>query len=194
MKQVVLTIGPQGTGKSTFCHQVIKSHPEILMVSRDAILVEMFGSAYLDSYSGGHWAALEKMWEIVKTYMSRAEVLMILDCWNCIPEERREITKNLKTLGVDRIGAWYFVTPEDVCLRWYMGRTQSELKKAGPQWKNFREEGMRDSFLRHYEWFHSERVDCSQGFDFIIKLNPLEPPSFDALFKLKTSKVQNVSQ
>ena len=47
MKTVILTVGPRGAGKSNFCNQIVQSHSEIVLVSRDAILIELFGSIYL---------------------------------------------------------------------------------------------------------------------------------------------------
>lgn len=195
MRQVVLTVGPQGAGKSAFCNQIVQSHPEVVMVSRDAILVELFGNAYLDSYSGGHYIALEKMWEKIAEHMKRDEITMILDCWNGFARERHEITDKLRSLGVERIGNWYFVTPEADCLGWYMKEVMSETPKKDPKWEKFRQESRRSEFQRCYKLFHSQPINIDQGFDFITKINPLESPPFESLFQLAVSNIiQKVHQ
>src|ERR1035437_695399 len=104
MKQVILTVGPQHIGKSTFCNKVITLNPEITLVSRDSILTELFGSAYLDSYSSGHFIALEKMWEIMESHLKETDKTIILDCWNGQNKERKTIIESIKKLGATRIG------------------------------------------------------------------------------------------
>lgn len=56
MKTVMLTLGPRGAGKTTFCRKVVRARPEVAFVERDAVLVELFGSAALSPYTG--WYAM----------------------------------------------------------------------------------------------------------------------------------------
>jgi len=183
MRQVILTVGPQGVGKSTFCDQIVKSYPEIVLVSRDAILMELFGEVYLDSYSSGHYVALERMWELVAEHMRRDDVTIVLDCWNGFAEERRKITKKLRSLKTDMIGAWYFITPKDISLGWRMEKVRAENEGKDTRWKKIWEDIKRDSFLHDYQLFHSQPINCGQGFNFIVKINPLNPPPFESLFQ-----------
>lgn len=187
MKTVILTVGPRGAGKSNFCNQIVQSHSEIVLVSRDAILIELFGSIYFSAYSGGHWVALEKIWEIIAEYMQQSEVLMILDCWNGFANERIIITKKLRSLGVERIVAWYFITPEDACLKWFMEEIKDEIKSKNlnknPKWIKLHKEAKQESYLHDYRLYHSQPVDSTQGFDFIKKINPLEPLPFELLLR-----------
>jgi GTPase SAR1 family protein len=189
MRQVVLTVGPQHVGKSTFCKEIIKSHPETVLVSRDAILTDLFGSPYLDGYSGGHFIALEKMWKMMARQLKRRSVVIILDCWNGPNNERCEITRKLRDLGTEIIGAWYFVTPEEACLGWYMEKVLADKHAKSPEWEKFRQETSRVSFLDHYRYFYeAARVNHRQGFDFVMKINPLEPPPFESLFRTSISE------
>ncbi len=182
MKHVILTVGPQCVGKSTFCNKIIQAHPEIILISRDAILMELFGKIYLDKYSGGHYIALEKMWEKVTEQLQK-DSLIILDCWNDSAEKRKTITEKLRSLGAQRIDAWYFVTPENTCVKWYMKEVSSEIKTVNPKWGKLQQESMCDQFCRCYEFFHSQTVDHTQGFDFIKKIDPLETPTFEMLLR-----------
>lgn len=183
MKTVILTAGPRWSGKSTFCNQIVQSHSEIVLVSRDAILIELFGSIYFSAYSGGHWIALKKIWEIIAEYIKQSEILMILDCWNGFANERIIITKKLRSLGVESIGAWYFITPEDVCLKWFMREIEGEIKSKSSKWIKFHKEVKQESYLHDYRLYHSQPVDSTQGFDFIKKINPLEPLPFELLLQ-----------
>jgi len=173
MKTAILTVGPRWSGKSTFCNQIIRSRSEIVLVSRDAILIELFGSTCISPYSGGHGFALEKMWEITTEYMQRNEMLMILDCWNGFAEERNEITKKLRSIEIERIIAWYFITPEDVCLRWFMEDAEDEIKKEKSKYRELYIKSKQTSYLHDYQLYHSQPVDFIQGFDCIRKINPV---------------------
>jgi len=183
MVKVVLTIGPQHIGKSTFCHKVIKENPEIVLISRDVILEELFGSAYLDSYSGGHYVALEKMWEIVRENLHKKVEKIILDSWNGPDKEREVIIEKLRALNVENVGAWYFKTHRETCLEWHMKKALAEEPKKDEKWEKIRLNSARESFLKYYDFFYKNaNVNCEQGFDFIREINPLEKFSIEELF------------
>lgn len=61
LKEVILPVGPQGSGKSAFCEKAVELDPNIVLISRDKILIELFGTVFLDSYSGGHFHAYDVM-------------------------------------------------------------------------------------------------------------------------------------
>jgi len=182
-KLAILTIGPQGAGKSTFCEEILRTHPEILSVSRDKILMELFGDVFLSPYTGGHEIGYKVMWERVADCLTRDETTLILDCWNGPREELKGICDALRSLGVRTVGGWYFVTPEDACLAWRMKKVMAEPAKEDPKWERFRQNSARDGFLEHFRFFHSHPVDLSHGLDFLVKIDPLNPPPFDALFR-----------
>lgn len=116
MKRVILTVGPQGSGKSTFCEGIAAAYPDIIIVSRDAILLEMFGSVWLSPHTGEHYAGKEKMWKILSKHLTCDSATVILDCWNGSADERLAITNKLRELGANKIEAWRFTTPEETCV------------------------------------------------------------------------------
>jgi predicted kinase len=172
MKEAFLTIGPIGSGKSTFCNEVAKKEPGFVLVSRDAILIEMFGTVWLDSYTGGHFEAYERMWKEVEKHLATAGSLaVILDCWNGFARERRDIARRLRYLGAERVVGLYFTTPEDTCVTW---RTAKEAGKTGLD---------KDAYMRDYRLFHSQPINIQQGFDSIVNIDPSRNPGPGLLLK-----------
>ncbi|TAK57948.1 hypothetical protein EPO17_00630 [Patescibacteria group bacterium] len=182
LKHAILTVGPQYVGKSTFCKKIVCAHPEVVYVSRDEILTEMFGSVWLSEYSGQHLLGWEKMWKIVAQQLQKNEVTIILDTWNSSPSDREKIVGKLRLLGVDRITAWRFVTPERACFRWSLKR---EPFKPGSstKWTKFRLRARRDASRKVYQNFHSQPLGDNL-FDQVVEINPLEPQPVD-LFRLQ---------
>ena len=64
--QVILTVGPRASGKSTFCNAVIGTNKSVELISRDQILTELFGKTNLSPYDGCHEVGGEKMWEQIE--------------------------------------------------------------------------------------------------------------------------------
>lgn len=181
MKQVILTIGPQHIGKSTFCNKIIDSHPDLTLISRDGILVELFGSPYLSPYTGGHYIGYEVMWERIEEHLKKNEVTIILDCWNGPDNERKNIVEKLRLLGVDTVGAWYFITPRETCLEWEIEKVEQKKDWRNEEWRIRKLAIAKENFLEHYDHFY-KNAHPGEEFDFIVKLNPLAPPTFDTLF------------
>jgi predicted kinase len=182
MKTVILTAGPQGAGKSTYCEQVIKAHPDVQLLSRDKLLNELFGSAWLDPYSGGHYYAMEQLWQRIRTSLKqKAESFtLILDCWNGSPRERSLIVTKLREFGADEVVAWYFITPLEHCVRWFMDREcQDEDKKWGREQQEI-------SCRYDFHLFHELATDLKQGlgFDCIKHINPTQLQLFPDIFPL----------
>ena len=69
MRTVILTVGPRGSGKSTFCKKVIQLDPSIMMVSRDEIIKEHIGMTEIGWYSDIRYV-LDEMWKNLKHYVS----------------------------------------------------------------------------------------------------------------------------
>ncbi len=61
MRRVILTVGPRGAGKSCYCQEFVQNHPEVVLVSRDAILFDLFGKTEQDPYTGNHFVAYKRM-------------------------------------------------------------------------------------------------------------------------------------
>lgn len=123
MKKAILTSGPRGAGKTSFCREIIKQRPEVVLIERDAIFVELFGTVYTNRYTGEcHWG-MQKVWERVKESFWRDRCnTLVLDAWNGYPNERRAMVLKLREAGADYVELWYFVTAEELCLKQFISR------------------------------------------------------------------------
>jgi predicted kinase len=169
MKTVFLTSGPRGAGKSSYCKQVAERHPCVEIISRDEILTSLFGSTELNPYEGGHEYARKIFLEKVQTRLSsQKDSLILLDYWNGFPEVRKEIIKQLRKYGAERIIAWYFVTPLGICERWYMQK--DERRNEG--WiKDMRLHNYRKDFHLYHKLAANITDD---GFDAVVEINPCQ--------------------
>lgn len=161
MKIVYLTSGPRGSGKTAFVDHVITRHPEAHIVSRDDILVELFGKTSLCTYSGGHHIAIQTMTERLETLLGvEKDVKILLDCWNGFSRERRRLIKVLRDLGADRVYCWHFTLPLETCIRWFMSKKDSNgYSESGIKWD--------------YNLFYNESSSIeTDGFDVVIRIDP----------------------
>ncbi|MCP6726446.1 MAG: ATP-binding protein [Patescibacteria group bacterium] len=175
MREIIVTVGPQASGKSSFCERVVTLDPLIMLVSRDTILTELFGGTLLSSYTDAHMYALEQMWEVVEEQLKSSSLKMILDTWNGSSDERHQIIRKLRYLGADRITAWYFVTPIESVEAWFWQKPG--IAKIG-EMRTRKDEGLvfylEDAPRRDYEIFHRLASGItSEGFDAMVKINPL---------------------
>jgi predicted kinase len=176
MCEVILTVGPRASGKSTFCEQTVSFDPNIILLSRDKIMVELFGSTDINPYIDGHLTANEVLWDQIRSLLVRTPVpRIILDTWNGSSPERRHIIRRLKDLGAQKVIAWYFTTPAELVEEWFWKKPGiakiSEMKNRLGQGLTFYSD---DAPLRDHELFHDFASDISNdGFDEIIKINPL---------------------
>ncbi len=173
MRRVLLTVGPQCAGKSTYCQKVVAAHPEIVLISRDAILNELYGTPWLDKYTGGHLVGLELMWKRVAECLQKNSTTVILDTWNNHEYDRREITAKLRSLGAEIIEAWHFATPRKICLKWWFKREQPDFGQHKDKWKKICLQSHIHSYYDHYKYCQSQPVSLDQGFDSIKQINPL---------------------
>lgn len=177
MKTVVMTVGPQGAGKTTYCQNVVTANPGVKFLSVDLFFMERFGKIGFDPYTGEVNYAWNCFWEYVEQSLKQAEcdATILLDCWNPTASARRAIRERLKTYGAQRIVAWYFVTPSEVCGRWFSQRTyqiQNHWTAAGR---------VRDA-LRFYE--EADDVRKGIGFDSVHTINILQLQLFPHLYLL----------
>lgn len=177
MKTAILTVGPQGAGKTTFCEQAVTANPDIRYVSRDKVLLEMFGGAWLDPYTSAHLTGIERFWEIVQQILrdSIGDTKVILDLWNEDCSDRFRITRKLRDWDVDVIKAWYFVTPLETSMRWFFKREYEPAKKPS-KWDDLADALHRNSYTRVFRQFHdnAEDVKCRDYFDSAVGINPLQ--------------------
>jgi len=172
MKEVILTVGPQGAGKTTFCEKIIQAHPEIKYISRDAILVEMYDVSPHMLGSDECELGLAKMYdELQRELEEPGDTRIIIDCWCATKKERKAIIERIKFFdeGTHTIGAWHFITPEEKYLEWW------EVK-YGPAWTMT--VAMNTFAYRQY----ADKIEHSEGFNFIKEINLLKPPCFVHLF------------
>lgn len=180
MKRVILTVGPQGAGKSTYCEAVCRAHPEVVLISRDAILIELYGTVWLDSYSGGHLEGERIMWRRVRQQLKEPNLTLILDCWNGAAD-RPEMTATLRRFGADWIGVWQFMTPLETACEWFFARSPNDYSHLQPEHAARMHRLDRVYYCDAYTAFHRQSVSLEQGFDKIRQINPLDqlPPSLD---------------
>ncbi len=176
MKEVILPVGPQGSGKSLFCENAVVLDSNLVLISRDKILMELFGSVFLDSYSGGHYYASGVMWKKVRKHIRLTpEFRIILDTWNGTRQERAAIIQRLRKLGVKRVVAWYFVTPVETVSEWFWKKPEvaklSDMRNRQGQNLTFFSDNapIHDHALFH-EW--ASKID-SEGFDEVVWINPV---------------------
>jgi predicted kinase len=179
MKRVILTVGPQYAGKSTFCEKVIARFSDVVLVSRDKILIRMFGTVWLNSYAGGHYAALDVMWKEVSSHFERTELTLILDAWNGSAGERRAIVHKLRTIGASRVDGWHFITPLNTCLRWREVRDPSTASST--KWGKVSREIREDTYRRHHQGFNTEAIAQEAVFDSVRRFNSVNPIPMDVL-------------
>lgn len=175
MREIIVTVGTRASGKSTFCKKAVEADPSIIYISRDEILLELFGSTSLGSYSGGHTHAYDKIWETTKNHLIPKVVRIILDVWNENTEDRRWIIKRLRKHKVDQITAWYFTTPIRFVEEWFWLKPNiakmSEIINLQGQGFTFYS---KDAPRQDHRLFHQLAKDIdSDGFDEVIRINPV---------------------
>ncbi len=185
MRRAILTIGPQYVGKSTFCGRVLTARTDVTYVSRDDILNRLYGTVWLDSYSGGHHAALEEMWQEVAAHLnsaSAADKTLILDAWNGPRNERAAMVGKLRQLGADCVDGWHFVTPLKMCIAWSFEKNPIEIKN---KWSELRRDMRIESYSNIHRTFCGWDIAKEGVFDTVRRLNALDPIPED-LFNVTT--------
>lgn len=190
MKYAVLTVGPQGSGKSTFCEKVIAANPHVQLVSRDKILIEMFGTFRFDGYSGQYKEGWEELWKRVKTALRKDDALVIVDAWNDDALSRVKITHTLRRFGADLLAAWLFSVPQEVHTEWLFARWKQEnpSPEKSSAFREMSDKARRDSFRRHHQFFEESPVTDTEDFDFIRIINPQNPVPSDLFADIPVGK------
>ena len=169
LNTVILTIGPRGAGKTTFCKEIVRQRPDVAFVERDAILVELFGSASLSPYSGAHQQGYKVLSGKVRELLGSGSAIVLLDPWNGFPKEREILTAHVRSLGAKFVMGWYFVTSENVTTRQFMEREKSS---------GFQGFGTERNARADYQFYHRQPVALDQGFDVIVEIDPHQPTLF----------------
>lgn len=162
MKTVLLTSGPRGSGKSKYINEISRDCPELAVVSRDEILISLFGSTCLSPYEGGHHYAHNVMFGKVRECLSEnhpAE-LILLDCWNGYSGQRRSMISKLREMGAEKVICLYFSITEDLCVELF--------KLKADVGGSLSENSIRSD---HELYYHHARDIQDDGFDEIIIIN-----------------------
>lgn len=175
---VYLLVGQRGAGKNVYAEKILSKQPEILFISRDAVLTRLFGSTDLSPYSGqqGYGGAVTKRL-LRRTLSTRTGIKLVFDYWTGESDTRQSLNQWLRKHGAARVVALYFITPLSLVNEWFWKKPGiakiREMKARTNEGLCFFSE---DAPSRDYEMFHELASNiASDGFDEVIKINPLEP-------------------
>ena len=180
MKTVIMTVGPQGAGKTTFCEKAVVANPDIKLISVDTFFMEKFGKLGFDPYTGEVHYAWDCFWghlaECVASMGSKATVL--LDCWNPTKGARNRIRERLESYGAERVVAWYFVTTTQTCGRWFGAREHARRRTSLDL--------LQEMSSRNARIFHKDAEDVRQGvgFDAVHFIDPQQLRLFPEIFPI----------
>jgi predicted kinase len=176
-KTVYLLVGPRASGKSNYCDGLVAHQRDLVVVSRDAIMLQLFGSVHSNKYEGGHERAFEVMQEQLRTMLSaEGSIRLLLDAWTGTSRERKALISALRGYGATRVIALYFITPVEYVEKWFwlkpkIARIGEMREKQGQGYTFFGDDAPR----RDHELFHRFAADIdSDGFDRVIRVNPLQ--------------------
>ncbi len=170
--EVYLLVGPRGSGKSTYTKQ-FDGLNDTFVISRDEILIRLFGSTHLDSYSGGHQHGDEVMNRLLRRKLSTQNgVKIILDTWNGSNDERRRILEKLREYGATKVTAIFFSTRVEFVDAWFWRKpgivkfSERKTNKEGICYMDYAPK-------RDYELFHLYAAGIEHiGFDAIVYVDP----------------------
>jgi hypothetical protein len=174
---VYLLVGQRGAGKSYYANKLIRNNPKLTLVSRDEILVRLFGSVHRNSYMGDHHLAENEMHLLLKSGLAKqTDIRLILDTWTGEGLERNILINKLRKYGAKKVIALYFITSPDVVNLWFWEKPG--IAKA-EEWEEKKNEDLvffpEDTPLHDYKLFHLLASDIdSIGFDRVIRVNPQE--------------------
>lgn len=178
-KCVYLLVGQRGAGKSHYAQRLFASQPELVLVSRDEILMRKFGSVDTNSYGGEQRYSSRVMHRLLRFVIRTGTAdKIVLDCWTERSQDRSSLVQKLREYGADQVVAIYFMTPREVVSRWFWLKPgiakMSEMRDRRGEGLVFFSE---DAPLRDYDVFHSLAKDIeTDGFDSVIRIDPQFEP------------------
>jgi len=175
MNIVYLLVGQRGSGKSYYAKRIAENQSGLSVISRDEILVRLFGSADLGAYGGEHFFASEVMRRLLRRKLStQAGLRLMLDVWTGDGIERERLIAKLRQYGANRVVALYFITPLDAVSVWFwkkpgIARISKMKTKKGEGLVFFSD----DAPAHDYKVFHrlASSID-SNGFDQVVRVDP----------------------
>ena len=168
MKRIILTSGPRGAGKTKYIDNFLKNNPKIKLLSRDKLLMDLFGQTSLNPYEGGQEYATGLFFKNINENLKKyKDIDLIGDCWNGFPSERQSMVERFRNYGADRIICWKFMTPLDVCIDWFMRKEDVQGYSV-------------DSCKSDYALYHEKSANIEEdGFDQVYLTNPLQLELFN---------------
>lgn len=176
---VYLLVGPRGAGKSTYASAIVKERPDFFLMSRDAIIVELYGSEHTDPYSGAGYHAMNTLYARLNQKLSgETKKAIVLDCWTRDSQERQTLIARLREYGAGKVIALLLTTPLAFVEQWFwkkpgIAKMQDIGKLQGKGFVFY----MEDAPERDFALFHelAKNID-EDGFDQIIRVDPLQAP------------------
>jgi GTPase SAR1 family protein len=79
MTRILITVGPQGAGKTTFCTSLMAGTDttKVSFFCRDKFLEGLFGNDAWNPYLGLYVPGMEKFWKTVATHIKEKDVVLI---------------------------------------------------------------------------------------------------------------------
>lgn len=190
MKRILLTIGPRGAGKSTFCREIEKKNlPNVTYAGRDEFLVERYGKNVWDPYcfslSAGEQVFLSHVSDLAKNNDA-----ILLECFFCYKNNLLVIkdkfiprddacTEFMREIGLTdylfleekeknfSFEALFFTTPPDICAQQFIDR---EYPNESERMRSFY---YQRAFLNSVK-FNEEAKKFNKYFDVVWEINPLQ--------------------
>lgn len=176
MRTAILTVGTRAAGKTTFCEQALKVDSSLTLLSRDNLMVELFGKTHLDKYSGGHGQVFEKMWALAREHFEeRPQHILILDTWNGDRGTRKGLIRELREMGAERVVAWYFVTPVEAVAEWFW-KKPDVIKSSEARGQDIGKRAIYSDTapIHDHDLYTSLAAGIDEdGFDEVVRINPL---------------------
>ncbi len=171
--RILVTVGPQGAGKTTFCEQLVKEVPGLAYANRDKFLEERYGKAAWNPYTGCMEEGLKEFYQHIASLVNENDVVLV-ECFHLglaqfgymMHQIRTEIDYTSRSVVYE---ALQFTTPENVCVDWYVGRYKPE-----------------DNFVKHYadlarhnfKQFWRINHSFAEKFESVLEVDPSQPPLF----------------
>ncbi len=163
--RAAIAVGPKAAGKTTFCQSFAAGRS-------DAILVR--------SVNNDDFTEEGILWKTIVQNLHACtdkSAHFILDCHCCNPTERKEVIVRLHSLGIADVEAWHFVTPEFICVKWFIERDEREehalTDPRDRRWRAlFRPHAIK---AVHHAYIDFPTPTIQEGFSRIRRIDPRTP-------------------